>query len=167
MSFRADLARGVPKGILRFTKPKPAVLDSLDLPAADRALLEEGWPSQAAPWLSFDFSPSHCVPVRELLEHIEDTGHLDRLTRIGSDGGILVCLERQTGRVVAVDHETGETELMNTSLRTLARALLVYAQVPKVSGQLDHDGRAEVRRAIEAVDPESLVAGRFWARHTS
>lgn len=167
MSFRADLTRGVPKGILRFTKPKPAVLDAMELPAADRALLEEGWPSQAAPWLSFDFGSRQCGPVREQLTHLDDTQHLERFVSIGGDGGIIVCVERGTGRVVAVDHETGEVEPMNASLRTLASAILAYAHAPKVDGRLEDSARAEVRGRIEAVDPEALIAGRFWARHTS
>jgi hypothetical protein len=167
MSFRADLTRGVPKGILRFTKPKPAMLDAMELPAADRALLEEGWPTQAAPWLSFDFGSQQCGPVSELLEHVHDARHLEHLIGIGGDGGIIVCVEQGTGRVMAVDHETGEAEPMNASMRTLATAILAYAHAPKVAGQLEGSAREEVRARIATVDPDALTTGRFWARHTS
>lgn len=164
MSFRSELSRGVPRGILRFTKPQPRVLDALELPDADRALLADGWPSDAAPSLSFDLTPSACVEVRERLAHLAATDHLAGLRCIGGDGGVFVCVERGTGRVCAVDHETGEATTMNASLRALAASILAYAAAPKVRGKTAPDARQALRERIEAIDAEALVEGRFWSR---
>lgn len=163
MSFRSELSRGVPKGVLRFTKPKPQVLEALALPAADRALLEEGWPSSAAPSLSFDLGPRACVDVRARLEHVGETEHLAGLIHVGGDGGVLVCVERGTGRVRAVEHETGEVTYMNASLRALADAILAYAAAPKIAGRLQPSGRSALRERLAAIDAEALIDGRFWS----
>jgi hypothetical protein len=117
-------------------------------------------PDEAAPFLNFDQAarPAHIWEVFGNPSQWSDTER-ERLApyqMIGSDGaGNPVCIERDTGAVVLLDHEDRfhSRQFVNSSVRQLAECLMAYM------GEKDAE---RFRGAVRGIDLAAMAERSFW-----
>lgn len=171
--------RWSPDNLNRWTDFALETLNRLPVSQKTKAWLKEGFPEDAAPYLSFGLR-SYDDRFYSVAEYYSEQD-LDTKTSnywiIGSDGGgNPICIDSAShDRILLLDHEQAFEKIgvVNVNVRELAHCLFAFKEfIANIKQELGSDAYigakytqtqvANLKKRLEEIDPELLLNSDFW-----